>query len=101
MKLLIITAIDGFKKEIKETLKKSGVTAFSYQKITGYKNMSITSLESNWFASDAGENQSLMFYAFTPEEYVDQVFESIESFNASLKTTSKIHVALVNIDRIN
>jgi hypothetical protein len=36
MKLLIITAIAEFEKEIKKILKKAKVKTFSYKEVTGY-----------------------------------------------------------------
>ena len=101
MKLLIITAIEEFEKEIKTILKDSGVKVFSYQKLNGFKDLSEETFKSNWFASDMNENNSLMFYAFTPKENVDKVFENIDLFNAAQKTMSNIHVALINIERSN
>ena len=74
---------------------------FSYQKLNGFKDLSEETFKSNWFASDMNENNSLMFYAFTPKENVDKVFENIDLFNAAQKTMSNIHVALINIERSN
>jgi hypothetical protein len=52
MELLIITAVQLFEKDIKQLLKKSGVSAFSYTNVTGYKDQSDQPMESNWFASN-------------------------------------------------
>ena len=38
MKLLLITAIEEFEKDVINILKNSGVKAFSYQSVKGFKN---------------------------------------------------------------
>jgi len=50
MKLLLIRAIEEFETEVKTILNHSGVKAFSYQSVKGYKNNG-NELE-NWFPTD-------------------------------------------------
>lgn len=101
MKLLIITAIKEFDKNVKEILKRSGVEIFSYRNVTGYKDITEESIEDNWFASEMNENESIMFYAFVKKENVDIVFDLINNFNENQKTLSNIHVATLNIEKYN
>lgn len=101
MKLLIIIAIKEFEKNVKQILKKSGVEIFSYRNVTGYKDITEESIENNWFASEMNENESVMFYAFVKEENVDIIFESVNTFNATQKTLSNIHIAVLNIEKYN
>ncbi|MEP2668562.1 MAG: hypothetical protein ABJH04_06200 [Cyclobacteriaceae bacterium] len=101
MELLIITAVQYFEKEIKELLKKSGVVAFSYTNVKGYKDQSDQPMESNWFASSRGEFSSVLFYAFVQEGLIDDVTEAIEKFNSQQETKSKVHMAVMNIKSTN
>jgi hypothetical protein len=101
MKLLIITAVEAFEKEIKDLLKKSGVLSFSYQKVIGFRDVTEEALESNWFASEMNENESVLFYAFANENAVAKVFEQTKSFNDKQETSSKIHLAVVPIEQTN
>ena len=101
MKLLIITSISEFEKEIKQMLVKANVKNFSYKEVIGYHNTSDEALGDNWFATEMNENESILFYAFVPSENVAFVFNSINEFNAIQETTSKIHVATVNIENSN
>lgn len=101
MELLIITAVQIFEKEIKQLLKKSGVTAFSYTDVKGYKDQSEQPMESNWFASTKGEYSSILFYAFVKEELIDAVTEAIEKFNSTQESKSKVHMAVINIKSTN
>lgn len=101
MKLLIITSISEFEKDIKQMLVKANVKNFSYKEVMGYHNTSDEALGDNWFATEMNENESILFYAFVPSENVALVFNSINEFNAIQETTSKIHVATVNIENSN
>lgn len=101
MKLLLITAVSEFEKEVKQILKKSQVKTFSFREVTGYRNTSEDAIESNWFGSEMNENESIMFYAFVPKENVDMVFSAILEFNSNQETLSHIHSAILNIEKTN
>lgn len=101
MKLLIITSISEFEKEIKQMLVKANVKNFSYKEVIGYHNTSDEALGDNWFATEMNENESILFYAFVPSENVEMVFNAINEFNGKQETLSKIHVATVNIENSN
>ena len=101
MKLLLITAVSEFEKEVKQILKKSQVKTFSFREVTGYRNTSEDAIESNWFGSEMNENESIMFYAFVPKENVDMVFSAISEFNSNQETLSQIHSVILNIEKTN
>ena len=72
--LLLITAIEEFEENVKEILVHSGVSAFSYSPVKGYKSDEKQISLENWFASQISETDSLLFTAFVPEENVDKVY---------------------------
>ncbi|WP_445955545.1 hypothetical protein [Yeosuana sp.] len=101
MKLLIITAIKQFKKDIILQLKKANVSTFSFREVTGFRDGSKDSIESNWFSSEMNQTESILFFAFVKKENVDILFELIHDFNNQQKTLSNIHVAVLNIEKSN
>ena len=101
MKLLIITAIKQFENEIKQQLKKAKVSTFSYKNVIGYRDNTEDAIESNWFSSEMNKSESILFYAFVKKENVDMLFESINEFNTKQETLSKIHVAVLAIEKSN
>ena len=101
MKLLMITAIEAFEKDIKFLLKKSKITTFSYTDIKGYRDITEESVEDNWFASEMNESQSIIFYAFVPKENADELFNVVNEFNNQQRTKSKVHVVVLNIEKSN
>lgn len=74
MKLLIITAIAIFEKDIKQMLKEAEVKTFTYKEVKGYNDISEEAIEKNWFASEINETESILFYAFVKKENVDNLF---------------------------
>ena len=101
MKLLLITAVKEFEKEIKQLLKKASVQSFSYQEVKGFKNSTGEAVESNWFGSEMNETDSILFYAFTAKDKVDALYELVEYFNMEKESLSHIHIAVLNIEKSN
>jgi nitrogen regulatory protein PII len=101
MKLLIITAIKAFDREVKQMLKEVGVKTFTYKEVKGYQDISEEAIESNWFASEVNETESTLFYAFVKKEKTDLLFDLINTFNTKQETGSSIHVAVLNIEKSN
>lgn len=101
MKLLLITAVAEFGKEVKQILKKANVKTYSYKEVVGYRNASEDALGSNWFGTEMNENESIMFYAFVEKENVDMVCDAVTEFNAKQETLSHIHTAVLNIEKSN
>ena len=97
MKLLLITSVEEFEKEVKNILKHSGVKAFSYQSVKGFKNNG-DELE-NWFSSDNVEINSLLFTVFIESRYVDEIYIRIQDFNSRQKTLSHVHIATVQLEK--
>lgn len=101
MKFLVITAVQAFEQNIKALLKKSEVHSYSHTEVTGHGGHLHESLESNWFASDLPETASLLFYVFVNKENVDKIFEEVHAFNNKQESKSRIHVAMLNIEKTN
>ena len=101
MKLAIITAVREFEKDIKLQLKKADVKTYSMKEVTGYRDSTEDSIESNWFSSEMNQTQSILFYAFVKKENVDKLFDLVQEFNSQQKTMSKIHFAIINIEKSN
>lgn len=101
MKLLIINAVLAFENDIKQMLKQSQVKTYTYKEVKGFKDISEEAIESNWFASEMNETESILFYAFVKKENVDKLFGLITEFNEKLETLSKIHIAVLNIEKSN
>lgn len=101
MKLVIITAIKEFEKDIKHQLKKADVKTFSFRDVTGYRDSTEDAIESNWFSREMNQTNSILFYAFVKKENIDMLFSSVNDFNAQQQTESHIHIVVLNIEKSN
>lgn len=99
MKLLLLTAVKYYEKEIKNILKNSGVKNYTYKDAIGYRDLSELAVQENWFANDMNEGMSIVFFAFVEKENVDSVFNKIKEFNEGAESFSHIHIAAINIER--
>jgi len=99
MKLLIITSVKAFEKDIKEILRSADVSSYTYKDVIGYSDASELSIKENWFANEMNEGEALFFYAFVKKENINLVFDKVLEFNNNQETLSKIHVAEINIER--
>ena len=101
MKLVLITAIAEFEKDIKKMLKEAKVKSYSYRDVKGFRDASEEGVESNWFGSEMNEIDSVVFYAFVGIENIDTLFGLVKTFNADQETQSHIHLAQLSVEQFN
>ncbi len=99
MKLLIVTVVDQFEKEVLQLFKKANIESYSGSDIEGYKNASSFMMNSSWFPSEKGGADSIMFFSFTEDEKIDVFFDLVEKFNENLETNNPMHAVVVPIER--
>lgn len=101
MKLITITAIQEFEADLKKILKKSKVNAFSSTSVNGFSRNGNSNMDDNWFGGETGNTRSILIFAFVQSDCLDEVFKSIEIFNQEQESASKIHVAVLNVEKSN
>lgn len=99
MKLVLVTAVVEFQKDVLKLFKKANIENFSSSDIDGYKKGASLFINSNWFASDKGGNESCLFFSFTEEKNIDDLFNLIQEFNSNLETNNPIKGIIVPIER--
>ena len=99
MKLIILTVVEGFHKEVIQLFKKANIENFSESDIDGHKNNASVLAASNWFSSEKPNNESTLFFSFTEEKNIDALFSLIEAFNTTLETDNPIKAIVVPIER--
>jgi hypothetical protein len=99
MKLVIVTVVEAFHKDVIKLFKQAGIESFSESDIDGYKNGSSLLMASNWFSGTKGANESNMFFSFTEDARIDSLFNLIKEFNANLETNNPIKAIVVPIER--
>src|SRR5690606_18152708 len=99
MKLLIVTVVDQFQKEILQLFKKANIESYSGSDIEGYKNASSFMMKSSWFPSEKGGADSSMYCSFTEDEKIDLFFTLAIQFNKNMEANNPIHAVVVPIER--
>ncbi len=99
MKLLIVTSVDQYQKEVLQLFKKANIESYSGSDIEGYKNASSFIMNSSWFPSEKGGAESSMFFSFTEDEKIDLFFSLAVQFNENMETNNPIHAVVVPIER--
>ncbi|WP_281542217.1 hypothetical protein [Maribacter aestuarii] len=99
MKLLIVTVVEEFEKEILRLFKEARIENFSGSDIDGYKNVTSMVHTSSWFPSEKGGVESSLFFSFTEDENIDSLFEMIKEFNNKLETNNPIKAIVVPIEK--
>ena len=99
MKLVLVTAVEEFQKEVLKIFKKANIKNFSSLDIDGYKNIPQLLMAANWFSASKSGNESIMFFSFTNKEKIDGLFDLIEEFNNNLETNNPIKAIVVPVER--
>lgn len=97
MVLLIITAVQDFKSEIRKMLKDSAIHNYSYFPVTGHKDNHDQSNTDNWFAGGAMESDSVMFQVFTDNENGNKMIQKSSAFNELQETGNHIHLLKLQV----
>ncbi|SRR5690554_4445870 len=99
MKLLIVTVVDEFQKDVLQLFKESNIESYSGSDIEGYKNAASFMTNTSWFPLQKSGTDSSMFFSFTHDEKIDAFFTLVEQFNKTLETNNPIHAVVVPIER--
>lgn len=99
MKLLIVTVVEQFEKDIIRLFKTANIESYSGSDIDGYKTPASFLKTSSWFPSEKGGVESSLFFSFTEEENIDVLFGLIKEFNSNLETNNPIKAVVVPIER--
>ncbi len=95
----MVTAVEEFQKEVLKLFKRANIENFSSSDIDGYKNGASILMASNWFSGIKGGNESTLFFSFTDDEHIDNLFKLIEEFNTNLETNNPLKAVVVPIEK--
>lgn len=99
MKLLIVTVVSQYHKKVLQLFKKAKIESFSESNIEGFKNSTSLVMTSSWFPVEKGGSQSNMFFSFTEDDKIDELFQLIQKFNSELETNNPVKAVVVPIEK--
>ena len=97
MKMVIITCISDYEKDIMKVLEKAEVSAFSAFNIDGYRNDKNELDLQRWFPSNRFSSESLMFFSFDSSEKIKNLLKHLKEYNAKL-SSSPVRAAVMPIE---
>src|SRR5690606_35463839 len=99
MKLVIVTSVEAFQKDVLKLFKSADIQNFSSSDIDGYKNGSSLLMATSWFPSVKGGNESSLFFSFAEDDMIDKLLKLIKEFNSSVVTINSVREVVVSIGR--
>ena len=99
MKLLIVTVVEEYQKDLLRLFKEANIESFSGSDIDGYKNPTSMVRTSSWFPSQKSGVESSLFFSFTLDVNIDAIFKLIKEFNSNLETNNPIRAVVVPIEK--
>src|SRR5690606_13194130 len=99
MKLVIVTIVDEYKKDVLSLFKQARIENFSESDIEGFKSPDTLQLPASWFATESSGADSEMFFSFTDEEKIEVLFTLIKAFNSRLKSNNPVRAVVVPIEK--
>ena len=99
MKLVVVTAVEAFQNDVLRLFKTANIQSFSSSEIDGHKNKSTILSATNWFSSGKNGAESSLFFSFTEEAYIDDLFQLIKAYNANLETNNPVKAIVVPVEK--
>jgi len=99
MKLVIVTAVNQYKKEVLNLFKDADIRNLSESNIEGHKFYKVKNMAENWFSSERSSVKSNLFFSFNDEEKIEKLFELIEEFNDNLESRNPIKAIVLPIEK--
>ena len=99
MKMILVTTVEEYKSEVFKLFRKAGIENFSGSDIDGYKNVAPLLYSSSWFPSERGGAASNLFFSFTEDDKVTELFKYLEEFNRASNITNPIRAVEIPIER--
>ncbi|WP_299101611.1 hypothetical protein [uncultured Winogradskyella sp.] len=98
MKLVIVTAVEEYQKEVLKLFKKANIQNLSSSDIDGHKNRPSITMASSWFPGEQFGNESRLFFSFAEDGNIDALFELLKVFNENLESNNPIKAVVVPIE---
>ncbi|MBG7630774.1 MAG: hypothetical protein IZT56_10100 [Bacteroidetes bacterium] len=99
MKLLMITSVKEFEKDVCKLFKASKIEVYSTLDVQGNKLQKPTNIQDNWFSAQRDTLDSKLFFTFTSEELIDEMLKEVESYNKEKASNNPVKAIVMNIEK--
>jgi len=98
MKLLMITTVREYEKDICKLFKAAKIEAYSTYEIQGHKLQAPKNIQDNWFSAHRDTFDSTMYFTFTSEELINNLLEEVKIYNKDKADTNPVKAIVMNIE---
>lgn len=99
MKLLVITTVTEFEKDISMLFKKSQIDVYSTSNIQGQKFSPIKNMSDNWFSAHRDSLDSMLYFTFSTEEKINIMLENLKKYNTEYRTNNPAKAIVLPIEK--
>ena len=99
MKLLFITSLKEYQKDVAGILDQADVSIFSVSNTIGFKDHHKTNLLDNWFSSGDEQFDSIFLFSFTDETRANKTLSLIQEYNQTNKNDFPIRVFILPVEK--
>ena len=99
MKLLIVTSIKEYQKNVADILHKAQIKVFSVSETTGFKDDDGEMLMDDWFAAGEESFDSVFIFSFTTEDKAEQAVSMIKIYNEKHVSQFPIRAFVVPVEK--
>lgn len=99
MKLLIITSIAEFEKDICKLFKSSEIETYSTFDMQGHKLQIPQNIQDNWFSANRDTFNSKTYFTFTNQSQIDKLLFKVEKYNAESSSNNPVRAIVIDIEK--
>lgn len=99
MKLVIVTAVEQYQKQVRTLFRNANIEHYSSSDIDGFKSIPPVYLSASWVTDRSAGAESILFFSFTSPEKIDSLFTLIEEANEKMETNNPIRAIVVPVER--
>ena len=99
MKLLVITSLKEYQKQVSHILDAAGIEVFSVSETIGFKDHRRPSLLDNWFSSGSEQFDSIFLFSFTEHSKAETAIELIKKFNTVNESGFPLRAFIIPVEQ--
>jgi hypothetical protein len=100
MKLIIVTCLKDFQKDVEKIFVEANVQVFSMLDLVGSKTNLSSNMQEEWFAVGAGKFDSALLFSFTEEKTADQILHFVTEYNSRSESAFPLRAFVLPVEKM-
>ena len=99
MKLLFITSLKEYQKQVSHIIEQAGIPVFSLSETIGFRDHHSPDLLDQWFSSKSEQFDSIFIFSFTEPEKAEKALTLIKAYNSETNTRFPIRAFIMPVEQ--